>query len=310
MTKLIINRGLPGSGKSTQTFRDVVADYENVIRVNRDDIRKMLHKSVWLGSETETNVIRMRDAMIRSGLKSGKTVISDDTNLDPRAVKQLAKIAEFFGADVEVRDFDVPLKTCMERNSLREDSERVPDDAFKRMLKFFKNGKFPDNPLGGNIEGVKFEKYIPDLSLPRAVIFDIDGTLADHEGIRSPYDYTKVSLDRPRHAVISAMHNYMLEGYAAIVLSGRDGSCRDDTLKWLETYTPFNSFYDECSKSELYMRPVGDRRQDRIIKGEIFDKHIRNRFNTEAVFDDRDSVVSLWRSELELDCFQVNYGDF
>jgi len=312
MPKLIINRGLPGSGKSTQTFRDVVKDYENVIRVNRDDIRKMLHKSVWLGAETETNVIRMRDAMIRSGLKSGKIVISDDTNLDPKVVKHLAKIAEFFGADVEVRDFDVPLKVCMERNALREGSERVPDEAFKKMLKFFKNGKFPENPLGGNIKGVTFEKYVPDETLPRAVIFDIDGTLADHTGVRSPYDYTKVSLDTPRKAVISALGMYVADdNYTIIILSGREDSCREDTVAWLNKYVNLDA-YEEYNglQWELHMRPAGDKRQDRIIKGELFDKHIRNRFNVEAVFDDRDQVVSLWRNEFGLDCFQVNYGDF
>lgn len=310
--KFIINRGLPGSGKSTQTFRDVVADYENTVRVNRDDIRAMLHKSVWLGKSTENNVVLMRDAMLRSACKSGKSlVISDDTNLDPKVVKHLAKIAEFFGYGVEVRDFDTPLKVCIERDAQREGIAQVGEDVIRGMhKKWFKGGKFPENPLG-KIEAVTFEPYVPDLSLPDAVIFDIDGTLASHEGVRSPYDYTKVLLDLPREAVVNALKMYANADYAIIILSGRESSCREDTISWLNQHVRLDKYaeYNDLHW-ELHMRPTGDKRQDRIIKGELFDKYIRNNFNVHCVYDDRDSVVSLWRNELKLDCFQVNYGPF
>lgn len=302
MSKLIICRGLPASGKSTWAHEQVTKDYSDVIRCNRDDIRVMLHKSVWLGKKTEDNVVRMRDAMIRAGLKAGKTVISDDTNLDPKVVKHLAKIAEFFGADVEVRDFDVPLDICLERNSKREPLEYVPDDAIIRMYKsFFKNGKFPENPLGGNVQGIKFAPYVADDTKPTAVIIDIDGTLASHDGVRSPYDYTKVSLDKPRWSMIRLANMHYEAGDTLLICSGREDWCRPDTINWLNQYLP--DYF-------LFMRETGDKRQDRIIKGEIFDREIRNFFNVRAVYDDRDQVVKLWRDELGLDCFQVNYGDF
>jgi putative SOS response-associated peptidase YedK len=37
---------------------------------------------------------------------------------------------------------------------------------------------------------------------------------------------------------------------------------------------------------------------------------IRDNFNVEFVLDDRNSVVDMWRKELNLPTFQVNYGDF
>lgn len=308
--KFIINRGLPGSGKSTETFRDVVADYEGTVRVNRDDIRAMLHKSVWLGKATETNVVLMRDAMLRAACKARKPlVISDDTNLNSDVVKHLAKIAQFFGYEVEVRDFDTPLSICIERDSQRTGIAKVGEDVIRKMHKdSFKQGKFPENPLKNQIAQVKFEPYVPDKTLYKAVIFDIDGTLASHEGIRSPYDYTKVKHDLPRDAVISALENYAMRGYRIIICSGREDSCRPDTIDWLFKYTAIPDLPNY--KWKLFMRKEGDKRQDRVIKGEIFDEHIRDNFWVEVVFDDRDSVVSLWRTELKLDCFQVNYGDF
>ena len=310
--KLIINRGLPASGKSTLTKMEVAADYNNVVRVNRDDIRTMLHESVWKGQETESVVVMMRDAMLRAAMKAKKpVVISDDTNLDPKVVKQLAKIGEFFGYEVIVRDFDVPLKECIERDARRDGKSSVGEDVIRGMhKKYFKGGQFPENPLG-KIEVVQFEPYVADLSLPKAVIFDIDGTLASHEGVRSPYDYTKVGLDKPREAVVNAMENYALNDYVIIILSGREDSCRGDTLVWLGNNTCLG-LMDRFKIGDwhLFMRKAGDKRQDRVIKGELFDKHIRYNFNVEAVFDDRDQVVSLWRDELKLDCFQVNYGSF
>lgn len=310
--KFIINRGLPGSGKSTLTKMEVASSYNDVVRVNRDDIRKMLHDSVWKGQETESVVVIMRDAMIRAAMKAKKPlVISDDTNLDPKVVKHLAKIAYFFGYEVEVRDFDLPLRVCLERDSKREGTEKVGHEVIYGMhKKYFKGGKFPENPLKNQIEAVRFEPYVADLSLPKAVIFDIDGTLASHEGVRSPYDYTKVGLDNPRQAVINALANYDRQGYVVIILSGREDSCRPDTIEWLYTNTSLGSLKEAWGSWNLFMRSAGDKRQDRVIKGELFDKHIRNSFNVEAVFDDRDQVVALWRDELGLDCFQVNYGAF
>lgn len=310
--KFIINRGLPGSGKSTATKEQVTADYNNVVRVNRDDIRTMLHDGVWKGQETESVVMMMRDSMLRSAMKARKSlVISDDTNLDSSVVKHLAKIGEFFGYEVEVRDFDIPLKTCIERDALREGRARVGEDVIREMhKKYFKNGQFPENPLG-KIEAVTFEPYVSNPDLPDAVISDIDGTLASHDGVRSPYDYTKVLLDLPREAVVNALKMYANAGYAIIILSGRESSCREDTISWLNQHVRLDKYaeYNDLHW-ELHMRPTGDKRQDRVIKGELFERYIRNNFNVHCVYDDRDSVVSLWRNELKLDCFQVNYGDF
>jgi len=302
MSKFVICRGLPASAKSTWARAQVAADLNGTVRVNRDDIRKQLHDGVWKGQETESVVIMMRDSMLRSAMKAKKPiVISDDTNLDNRVVKQLAKIADFFGYEVEVRDFDLPLNICIERDSKREGSARVGEDVIRGMhKKFFKGGQFPENPLG-KMEAVTFELYAPDISLPGAVIFDADGTLFSHEGVRSPYDYTKVHLDAVREKVARVARMHYNHGDEIIIASGREDICREATYDAVKKIVP---------KFHLFMRPAGDKRQDRVIKGELFDKYIRNNFNVHCVYDDRAQVVDLWRKELGLDCFQVNYGDF
>lgn len=300
MSTLRINRGLPGSGKSTETRRLVVE--EGWIRVNRDDIRRHLHDSIW-SKENEIEVVHQRDLLIRDALRRGKNVISDDTNLVAGVVRSLARHAEFFGARVEVVDFDVPVDICIARDALRSGTAHVGEEVIRGMVKkYFPKGKFPPNPLENQVQGVTFAPYVPNESLRKAVICDIDGTVADHTGLRSPYDYTKVSLDRPRQAVIDAVRMYRDAGYELIFMSGREASCITDTIKWLDKFVG--------GAYSLFMRPTGDGRQDRIIKGELFDQHIRNKYNVAAWFDDRDQVVNLVRNELQINCFQVNFGNF
>ena len=57
------------------------------------------------------------------------------------------------------------------------------------------------------------------------------------------------------------------------------------------------------------MRSRGDKRPDQVIKKEIYDKYIKDKFNVLCVFEDRDKVVEMWRDEGLL-CNQVYYEDF
>lgn len=43
------------------------------------------------------------------------------------------------------------------------------------------------------------------------------------------------------------------------------------------------------------MRPAGDMRKDTEVKLEMFNAHIRGKFNVEAIFDDRPQILRLWR---------------
>jgi predicted kinase len=311
--KLTICRGLPASGKSSWSREQVRNDLGNTVRITRDLLRLMLNDNEFIRQITEPITVSGRNFLMRGYLKQGKHVIVDDTNLDGKTVKDLVKIGQFFGAEIVFKDFDVDVDTCVERDRLRESKgevtvgENVVRDMAKR---YFVNGHLPSPPE--NNHGVSFEPFVFNENTSSCVIFDIDGTLADHQGIRSPYDYTKVIRDRPRMAIIKAARLYYNAGYDLVICSGREDSCREDTKTWLDTYLSYVNNAGDLIKVPyaLFMRETGDKRQDRIIKGEIFDKYIRYNWNPEIVYDDRDAVVALWRNDLRLDCNQVNYGDF
>jgi predicted kinase len=297
----VFTRGLPGSGKTTyakEWVKDATPS-DSRARVNRDDLRQMLHDG-W-GKATEQQVIIARDALIAALLKRGVSVINDDTNLPQRTARDLRRLAERTGVEWEVVDFtNVPLDTCIKQDLYREGvvGKEVIYDFYNRYLK----GKSYPLPLPEENDST-YTPYIytPDESLPKAVIFDIDGTVC-LRGDRGWYEEDKIHLDRPNRAVVDAAVNYAQLGYKIIFCSGRTMGCYDATFRWLCE----NVLEDHDG---LVMRAEGDNRQDSVVKSELFEKHIAPRYNVTAVFDDRNQVVEMWRQK-GLTCFQVAEGDF
>jgi arsenate reductase-like glutaredoxin family protein len=120
------------------------------------------------------------------------------------------------------------------------------------------------------------------------VIVDIDGTLANHEGVRGPFQWHKVHLDRPYEVIVKWVRNLSPE-YRVFIVSGRDGSSRKSTEEWLRKH--------DIEYEKLYMRRARDFRKDTIVKKEILDQILRTvpKESIAFVIDDRPSVVEMWR---------------
>jgi len=279
MSNLLMLKGLPASGKSTYAKKLVDKGW---VRVNKDDLRAMLNNSKW-SKNNEKFVLKVRDFIVSDAISLGKNVVVDDTNFEEKHEEDLRKIANVYGANFEIKFFDTPLKTCLERDSSRPNpvGSKVINDMYKKYLR-------PQ------------QEYIPPEGKPKAIICDIDGTLAEITD-RSPYDYTKVKQDILKEPIASILEKFAGDLYTIILLSGREDSCRDDTLEWLAD--------NGVDFDYLYMRKTGDDRNDAIIKKELFEAHVEKNFQVFFVLDDRNRVVDLWRS-LGLTCFQVQEGDF
>lgn len=313
MSKLTIIRGLQASGKSRLAHAMVAESLKDpkskpAMIVERDALRYM----AGLGTKPspyEDTITLQQHALIQAGLKAGRHVISSDTNLNVRYVKELAKIADKFGAEVEVVDVDTPLETCIERDYQRKRAgtlHYVGEDVIRATHKrYFAKGNFPANPLINRPEPVKLVPYVRDTSKPKAKIYDVDGTLLNHGDRRSPYDYTKVHLDEPHEDIVQQMRDDYALGYDLIVLSGREDSCRQATEESLRKHTQLPVGYE----IPVFMRKTGDDRADFIIKYEIFMSEIANNYNVVSVYDDRNQVVDMWRS-INVRCYQVAPGDF
>jgi hypothetical protein len=118
---------------------------------------------------------------------------------------------------------------------------------------------------------------------------------------RSPYDYSKVSEDEVDHA-IRLLLIQMGRVCAVILVSGRKSWCKTDTEQWLKD--------NRVAYDYLFMdRQTDDNRKDTIIKQEMYEQHIKGKYDVLFVLDDRQQVVDFWRS-VGLKCLQVAKGDF
>ena len=59
----------------------------------------------------------------------------------------------------------------------------------------------------------------------------------------------------------------------------------------------------------LYLRGVGDFREDPMVKSYLYDQILAKGFKPKLVFEDRSIVVKMWRGR-GLRCLQVAEGDF
>lgn len=326
MSKLLITRGLPASGKSTwaETLLGVALgamdkthtpDEYKWVRINRDDIRKMAHNSAFIPGVTEDVIIAMRDSMIRAALRKGWNVINDDTNLKMRVARDLHKIAREEGVEFEINDsfLEVDVEECIRRDHHRglDDplgiNKYVGEDVIRDMHNRYLKGR-PGLPYPDLAEDdpTIFEPvdwyHHHSASNPACVIVDIDNTVAHNDGRRGWYEYDKVHLDTPKWDVIGVIELVALGGDQIVFVSGREDSCREVTAKWLETHLNIDDLH-------LYMRKTGDHRPDDVVKHEILMNEVVKDWWPTLVFDDRSRVVKMWR-QCGLTTFQVADGDF
>lgn len=298
MSELLVLRGLPGSGKSTYA---VSLSKNGYVRLSRDDMRlAMFGKYTGLTFTQENIITDIERREAKELLKAGHDVVIDAMNIRPRYVRDWRKLALSVGAQFSVREFDTDLETCIARDAIRE--RTVGAEVIRDMArKFMPKGKFI--PVGDEPEDIVPDTYIPVSGTPKAVLVDIDGTVASMKGVRNPHDYHLVSNDKPVRVIVDLVKMIRSNGFKIVFLSGRTDRCRDDTQRWLSRHIGHKH------SEPLFMRKDGDMRKDSIVKRELFDEYVRNQYDVQFVLDDRDQVVKGWRA-LGLVCLQVADGSF
>lgn len=294
MKKIIILKGLPASGKSSfakQLIKDNPGAYK---RINKDDLRAMLDHS-YHSKGNEKFVLKLRDFIIMEALRDGKHVVVDDTNLAKKHETRIRQLADMYKKEtgqqvqVEVKFFDIAVEECIRRDLKRANS--VGERVIRKMHKQFMSDTNDRNP--------NYRAQNPDL--PKAIICDLDGTLAILNG-RNPFIANECEKDLLNEPVANIVKQYHELGHRIILLSGRLDTYKAETLRWLAQH--------EIPYQELVMRKAGDSRKDAIVKKEFFEGFVKDKYFVEFILDDRNQVVDLWRKELGLPCLQVNYGDF
>lgn len=282
MKKVLILKGLPASGKST------FAKSLGYKRINKDDLRSMIDDGKWSKSN-EKLIVFLRNMLLKYLMQEGQDIVIDDTNFNPKNKQQIqVQIAlnNEFGEhqyELEEKFIDTPLEECIKRDSKRDKpvGKKVIVEMWSRYLK---------------PEPVKRDEKLKDI-----ICVDLDGTIAQC-GDRDIYDGSKVYLDTVIEPVADIVRKYLAED-KVIYLSGRDEEHRGVTEKWLVD----NGLWG----GTLLMRPNQDKRCDTIIKKELYEAHIKGKYNVLFVMDDRKRIKRLWNQEgifvLDVNQFDLEY---
>ena len=144
------------------------------------------------------------------------------------------------------------------------------------------------------------------------VIFDLDGTLADIDKRRKLatkngkmnwnvfFNPDNIDLDTPNQTVINMANILYSQDYIIYILSGRSDKTHQATIDWLSKH--------KVNYDLLIMRPQNQLyKKDSDLKQSWLDTIGKDRVS--MVFDDRQQVVDMWRSN-GLTCFQVADGNF
>lgn len=312
--KAILTIGLPASGKTTWALKQVAMAHINgqkIVRINNDDIRDELNggpmdHNNWT-PKFEDKVRKLRFERMTEALKEGLDIIVDNTHLNYKTLASLKTWIKqnFPHVIIEEKDFrDVPIQVCLDR-----DAERIARGERgcgpEVIMKMVKDGGLQP----------EVSPYPINWELPWTIICDLDGTLA-RIGKRNAYDCSQCDLlDTPNLHVLNLLRTYQWAHTGGTswpnvnkihFFTGRTDNYKEPTQKFLRNKCGF--LLPEDPYFELVMRQTGDQRADEIIKQEMFDTHIRGKYNVFVIVDDRNRVCRMWRS-LGLPLFQVGSGE-
>jgi len=284
MSKLKIMRGLPASGKTTRA-KEIVKTSGNYVRVNRDDLREMLHVGKWTPNKEKITMNAQLDIVLGL-LNDGKNVIVDDTNLRKGDKEKWSAVAKRMNAKFEVEDMQTSLSECLQRDKKRE--KKVGEHVIWQMA--ISNGLW--QPKKG------------------IVLCDIDGTIANldhrlHFVTGDKPDWKSFFENVKDDTLIVDVYERILEfcdrGYDIFFVSGRSEVCRTDTINWLKEYDL------HLYAHAVFMRGEYDHRPDTDVKRGMLKIFEPVKHKIHCVIDDRPQVIRMWREE-GIDVIDVGKG--
>lgn len=263
--KLILMVGESGSGKSTAAKE--LAAKTGALRISRDDLRLELRPG-WTGPTKgrafEEFVIKTQFARAEEALKNDQDCLIDDTNLNENTRQKWEKFAKH-KAEFDIYRILTDHKECIRRDAGRTGAAHVGRSVIDRQ--FLESGRIfidPNQPV---------------------IIVDVDGTVADHSGIRSPFDESLVHLDKPHLDIIADVNKEYDAGKTILIVSGRHSTCGDATADWLDN--------QGAKFHHIFMRHAWQNESDVLVKQQILNAIIKiiPKEQIEYVVDDRLRVI-------------------
>ena len=297
MKKLILTRGIQGSGKSTWARQWVEEDPENRVRINNDDIRNMLGK-YWVTSR-ENLVSSIKKNMAEEAINRGYDIVVDNMNLNPkeilfwkRIVDENNKDVDSYKYEIEYKDFFISLEECIRRDAMRPNpiGEKVIRETWKRYKHF--------------IQTTEVERHVDKMrrytGKPKCIVIDMDSTMCFNVTKRPWFGEGAAEgmINDVPNTGMCDMIRKLQEDFVIVVATGRDTTQEAVTKEWLAK--------QGINADEFYFRTNKDYRKGVVVKKEQIEA-ILEKYDIVAIFDDCEPIVDMYR-EMGLTVLQPNKG--
>lgn len=303
--KLILTRGIQGSGKSTWARKWVEEDPEHRIRINNDDIRNML--GVYWVTSREGLVSDIKKRTAQYAMYRNYDIVVDNMNLNPKEVKFWEDLVwahnetvgnnsefkdKYDSYEIEFKDFFIPLEECIRRDSMRPNpiGEKTIRDTWRRYKHF--------------IQTSEVERYVNNLKhyegKPKCIVIDMDSTVCFNMSKRPWYGdgAAEGMVDDVPNTGVCDIIRQLQEQYLIVVATGRDTSQEEVTKQWLAR--------QGINVDEYFFRTNGDYRKGVEIKKEEITA-ILEKYDIVAIFEDCEPIVQMYR-DMGLTVLQPNKG--
>jgi predicted kinase len=301
--KLILTRGIPGSGKSTWAKAWVAEDPEHRIRLNWDDMRNMMGP-YWVPSREPIN-----KHMLWAGLNMAAyctrpyDIVIDNMNLNPKDWKQyeewITTYNQSMNSDetntqyvIEFKDFFIALDECIRRDAMRPNpiGEKTIKDIWRRYKHFIQTTE---------VENV-VNNLRPSTGKVPCIVVDMDSTMCFNTNKRPWYGEGAAEgmiKDVPNPGVVAVVKELQRK-FPIVVVTGRDMTQATVTKQWLAN--------QGIAPTDFYFRTAGDYRKGVEVKNELINQ-VLNKYDIVAIFEDCEPIVKMFR-EMGLTVLQPNKG--
>lgn len=300
--KIILTRGIPGSGKSTWAKAWVAESPETRIRLNWDDMRNMLGP-YWVPSRENINKTMMWCA-INAAAYCDKPyeIVIDNMNLNPKGWKEVEEWIETYNHSahsvgnnvqyiLEFKDFFTPVEECIRRDAMRPNpiGEKTIKDIWRKYKHFIQT-----TAVTSYVENLRPR----DPDKPDCIVVDMDSTMCFNTNGRPWYgegSTEEMINDIPNEGVVNLVRS---QSYPVVICTGRNQSQLEVTELWLRKH----GIYPEMT----FFRADKDFRTGVEVKAELMDEILKI-YNVVAVFEDCEPIVAKFR-EMGLTVLQPNKG--
>ena len=300
--KIILTRGIPGSGKSTWAKAWVAESPETRIRLNWDDMRNMMGP-YWVPSREPINKAMLWCAVNTAAYcDKPYDIVIDNMNLNPKVWKEVEEWIETYNAShhakslnlcyvLYFKDFFIPIDECIRRDAMRPNpiGEKTIKDIWRRYKHFIQTtsvANYVDNLLPRD----------PDK--PDCIVVDMDSTMCFNTNGRPWYGEGSTEAminDIPNEGVVDLVKS---QSYPVVVCTGRNQAQLEVTEQWLRKH----GIYPEMT----FFRADNDYRKGVEVKAELMEEILKI-YNVVAVFEDCEPIVAKFR-EMGLTVLQPNKG--